>query len=84
VVSRFGDALRGPALSLVAAALTRDPERIALVVTAGQLPACCVTQAVAVFGAVVFACSPQRHGELSARAGQWSASCGRRALGAGS
>lgn len=38
VVSRFGDALRGPALSLVAAGLTRDPHTIALVVIAGQVP----------------------------------------------
>ena len=38
VVSRFGDALRGPALSLVVAGLTRDPETIALVVIAGQVP----------------------------------------------
>jgi MFS family permease len=38
VVSRFGDALRGPALSLLAAGLTRDPRAIALVVAAGQVP----------------------------------------------
>jgi MFS family permease len=38
VVSRFGDALRGPALSLIAAGLTRDPHAIALVVAAGQVP----------------------------------------------
>jgi MFS family permease len=38
VVSRFGDALRGPALSLLAAGLTRNPHAIALVVAAGQLP----------------------------------------------
>lgn len=38
VVSRFGDALRGPALALVAAGLTRDARAIALVVIAGQLP----------------------------------------------
>lgn len=38
VVSRFGDALRTPALALLAATLTRDPRAIAAVVIAGQLP----------------------------------------------
>lgn len=38
VVSRFGDALRVPALALLAATLTRDPRAIAAVVIAGQLP----------------------------------------------
>ncbi|MGW4291511.1 MFS transporter [Micromonospora chersina] len=38
VSSRFGDALRTPALALLAAALTRDPRAIAAVTVAGQLP----------------------------------------------
>ncbi|MGI5212550.1 MFS transporter [Plantactinospora sp. CA-290183] len=38
VVSRLGDALRTPALALLAASLTRDPRTIAAVVVAGQLP----------------------------------------------
>lgn len=38
VFSRFGDALRTPALALLAAALTRDPRAIAVVMAAGQLP----------------------------------------------
>lgn len=38
VASRFGDALRTPALALLAAALTRDPRAIAAVTVAGQLP----------------------------------------------
>jgi MFS family permease len=38
VVSRFGDALRGPALALVAAGLTRDPRTISLVYAAGFIP----------------------------------------------
>ncbi|MFG3554059.1 MFS transporter [Micromonospora sp. NPDC047557] len=38
VSSRFGDALRTPALALLAATLTRDPRIIAAVTVAGQLP----------------------------------------------
>ncbi|PWR09198.1 MFS transporter, partial [Micromonospora sicca] len=38
VSSRFGDALRTPALALLAAMLTRDPRAIAAVTVAGQLP----------------------------------------------
>lgn len=38
VVSRLGDALRTPALALLAASLTRDPRAVAAVVVAGQLP----------------------------------------------
>ncbi|MEO3926371.1 MFS transporter [Micromonosporaceae bacterium B7E4] len=38
VVSRLGDALRTPALALLAASVTRDPRTIAAVVAAGQLP----------------------------------------------
>ncbi|MGI5146441.1 MFS transporter [Plantactinospora sp. CA-294935] len=38
VVSRLGDALRTPALALLAASVTRDPRAIAAVVVAGQLP----------------------------------------------
>ncbi|MEV0424922.1 MFS transporter [Micromonospora sp. NPDC050495] len=38
VASRFGDALRTPALALLAVALTRDPRAIAAVTVAGQLP----------------------------------------------
>ncbi|MEN3613349.1 MFS transporter [Plantactinospora sp. ZYX-F-223] len=38
VVSRLGDALRTPALALLAASVTRDPRAIAAVVAAGQLP----------------------------------------------
>ncbi|WP_082159245.1 MFS transporter [Micromonospora sp. HK10] len=38
VASRFGDALRTPALALLAAALTRDARAIAAVTVAGQLP----------------------------------------------
>ncbi|MBF9134179.1 MFS transporter [Plantactinospora sp. S1510] len=38
VVSRLGDALRNPALALLAASVTRDPRAIAAVVVAGQLP----------------------------------------------
>ena len=38
VVSRFGDAVRGPAMALLAAGLTRDPLALALVVVAGQIP----------------------------------------------
>ncbi|MFI6265801.1 MFS transporter [Micromonospora sp. NPDC051006] len=38
VSSRFGDALRTPALALLAATLTRDPRVIAAVTVAGQLP----------------------------------------------
>ncbi|MGK5441120.1 MFS transporter [Micromonospora sp. URMC 105] len=38
VCSRFGDALRTPALALLAASLTRDPRAVALVTVAGQLP----------------------------------------------
>ncbi|MER7460490.1 MFS transporter [Micromonospora sp. NPDC126480] len=38
VSSRFGDALRTPALALLAASLTRDPVVIAAVTVAGQLP----------------------------------------------
>ncbi|SBT49883.1 MFS transporter [Micromonospora auratinigra] len=38
VTSRFGDALRTPALALLAATLTRDPRAIAAVTVAGQLP----------------------------------------------
>ncbi|MEU8259630.1 MFS transporter [Micromonospora sp. NPDC048999] len=38
VASRFGDALRTPALALLAATLTRDPRAIAAVTVAGQLP----------------------------------------------
>ncbi|WP_446212028.1 MFS transporter [Micromonospora sp. IBSANI012] len=38
VSSRFGDALRTPALALLAAALTRDPRAVAVVTVAGQLP----------------------------------------------
>ncbi|MFS8478143.1 MAG: MFS transporter [Micromonosporaceae bacterium] len=39
VASRFGDAIRGPALALLAASLTRDSLALALVVVAGQVPA---------------------------------------------
>ncbi|WP_435206139.1 MFS transporter [Micromonospora sp. bgisy143] len=38
VASRFGDALRTPALALLAATLTRDPRVIAAVTVAAQLP----------------------------------------------
>ncbi|MGW5556666.1 MFS transporter [Micromonospora sp. NPDC003944] len=38
VASRFGDALRTPALALLAATVTRDPRVIAAVTVAGQLP----------------------------------------------
>ncbi|MBM7491689.1 hypothetical protein JOD64_002911 [Micromonospora luteifusca] len=38
VSSRFGDALRTPALALLAAAVTRDPRIIAAITVAGQLP----------------------------------------------
>ncbi|SBT53424.1 MFS transporter [Micromonospora narathiwatensis] len=38
VSSRFGDALRTPALALLAATLTRDPRAVAAVTVAGQLP----------------------------------------------
>ncbi|WP_328651605.1 MFS transporter [Micromonospora sp. NBC_00330] len=38
VSSRFGDALRTPALALLAATVTRDPRIIAAVTVAGQLP----------------------------------------------
>ncbi|MEU4771117.1 MFS transporter [Micromonospora sp. NPDC023644] len=38
VSSRLGDALRTPALALLAATLTRDPRVIAVVTVAGQLP----------------------------------------------
>ncbi|MEV4753933.1 MFS transporter [Micromonospora sp. NPDC049559] len=38
VVSRFGDAVRAPALALLAASLSRDPRTVAVVVVAGQLP----------------------------------------------
>lgn len=38
VASRFGDAVRNPALALLAASLTRDPRMIAAVFVAGQLP----------------------------------------------
>jgi MFS family permease len=38
VTSRFGDAVRTPALALLAVSLTRDPRLIAAVVVAGQLP----------------------------------------------
>ncbi|MFF5172406.1 MFS transporter [Micromonospora sp. NPDC000089] len=38
VTSRFGDALRTPALALLAATLTRDPRAVAAVTVAGQLP----------------------------------------------
>ncbi|MDO3705483.1 MFS transporter [Micromonospora sp. C28SCA-DRY-2] len=38
VSSRFGDALRTPALALLAATLTRDPRVIAAVTVAAQLP----------------------------------------------
>ncbi|NJP30631.1 MFS transporter [Micromonospora thermarum] len=38
VSSRFGDALRTPALALLVAGLTRDPRVIAAVTVAGQLP----------------------------------------------
>ncbi|MER7440190.1 MFS transporter [Micromonospora avicenniae] len=38
VSSRFGDALRTPALALLAATLTRDPRLIAAITVAGQLP----------------------------------------------
>ncbi|MEH0985049.1 MFS transporter [Micromonospora sp. CPCC 205556] len=38
VASRFGDALRTPALALLAATLTRDPRMVALVTVAAQLP----------------------------------------------
>lgn len=38
VVSRFGDAVRIPAIALLAASFTRDPRAIAAVVVAGQLP----------------------------------------------
>ncbi|WBC13201.1 MFS transporter [Micromonospora sp. WMMA1998] len=38
VCSRLGDALRTPALALLAATLTRDPRAVAAVTVAGQLP----------------------------------------------
>ncbi|MFI7219321.1 MFS transporter [Micromonospora maritima] len=38
VCSRLGDALRTPALALLAATLTRDPRAVAVVTVAGQLP----------------------------------------------
>ncbi|GAA3752202.1 hypothetical protein GCM10022225_40740 [Plantactinospora mayteni] len=38
VFSRLGDALRVPALALLAASLSRDPRAVAAVVVAGQLP----------------------------------------------
>ncbi|TWG22576.1 MFS transporter [Micromonospora palomenae] len=38
VSSRFGDALRTPALALLAATLTRDPRAVAVVTVAAQLP----------------------------------------------
>ncbi|MDG4761096.1 MFS transporter [Micromonospora sp. WMMD710] len=38
VASRFGDALRTPALALLAAAVTRDPRVIAAVTVAAQVP----------------------------------------------
>ncbi|MFI7574506.1 MFS transporter [Micromonospora sp. NPDC049497] len=38
VASRFGDALRTPALALLAATVTRDPRVIAAVAVAGQVP----------------------------------------------
>ncbi|MFE9651614.1 MFS transporter [Micromonospora sp. NPDC006431] len=38
VSSRFGDALRTPALALLAATLTRDPRPVAAVTVAAQLP----------------------------------------------
>ncbi|MDG4806961.1 MFS transporter [Micromonospora sp. WMMD1120] len=38
VSSRFGDALRTPALALLAATVTRDPRAIAAITVAGQLP----------------------------------------------
>ncbi|MEE6258535.1 MFS transporter [Plantactinospora sonchi] len=38
VLSRLGDALRNPALALLAATVSRDPRTIAAVVIAGQLP----------------------------------------------
>ncbi|MFY1688968.1 MFS transporter [Plantactinospora sp. WMMB782] len=38
VLSRLGDALRTPALALLAASVTRDPRAVTLVVAAGQLP----------------------------------------------
>ncbi|WP_346537450.1 MFS transporter [Micromonospora sp. DPT] len=38
VASRFGDALRTPALALLAATLTRDPRAVAVVTVAAQLP----------------------------------------------
>ncbi|GGO06742.1 MFS transporter [Micromonospora parathelypteridis] len=38
VSSRFGDALRTPALALLAATVTRDPRIIAAITVAGQLP----------------------------------------------
>ncbi|MEV4627522.1 MFS transporter [Micromonospora sp. NPDC049523] len=38
VTSRFGDAVRTPALALLAVSLTRDPRLVAAVVAAGQLP----------------------------------------------
>ncbi|MEO3746831.1 MFS transporter [Plantactinospora sp. B5E13] len=38
VLSRLGDALRTPALALLAATVSRDPRTIAAVVVAGQLP----------------------------------------------
>ncbi|RZT81843.1 MFS-type transporter involved in bile tolerance (Atg22 family) [Micromonospora violae] len=38
VSSRFGDALRTPALALLAATVTRDPRVIAAVTVAGQVP----------------------------------------------
>ncbi|WP_422772457.1 MFS transporter [Plantactinospora sp. WMMC1484] len=38
VVSRLGDALRTPALALLAASVSRDPRAVAAVVAAGQLP----------------------------------------------
>ncbi|WP_329105705.1 MFS transporter [Micromonospora sp. NBC_01699] len=38
VTSRFGDAVRTPALALLAVSLTRDPRLVAAVVAAGQVP----------------------------------------------
>jgi len=38
VLSRLGDAVRTPALALLAASLTREPRAVAAVVVAGQLP----------------------------------------------
>lgn len=38
MLSRLGDALRNPALALLAATVSRDPRTVAAVVVAGQLP----------------------------------------------